>query len=81
MGHLHNSNLMSGALLCACTLALPVCNAADSPAANSCMGTMKASRGSRMRWGSMAVLIVFMAVYGTVTVDNSKPGLWYLALQ
>ena len=26
-----------------------------------------------MRWGSMAVLIVFMAVYGTVTVDNSKP--------
>lgn len=26
-----------------------------------------------MRWGSMAVLIVFMAVYGTVTVANSKP--------
>jgi len=26
-----------------------------------------------MRWGSMAVLIVFMAVYGTVAVDNSKP--------
>ncbi|MEA1908090.1 MAG: hypothetical protein U9N43_03565 [Euryarchaeota archaeon] len=63
---------MLGALLCACTLALPVCNAADSPAANSGRGTMKASRGIRRGWGSMAVLVVFMAVYGTVTADNSK---------
>jgi hypothetical protein len=52
----------SDALLCARTLAQPVCTAADSPTANSGMGVVNARRSSRERWCSMTVLIAVAAV-------------------
>ena len=52
----------SDTLLCAHTLAQPVCTTADSPTANSGRGIMNTRRILWGRWRSIAVLTVFAAM-------------------
>ena len=44
----------------------------DNQAANRGRGMMNARKSIRGRWRSFAILTIFTAVYGTITVDNSK---------